>query len=98
MARWIKADGTEVEVHPAAREFTNTELHDLVDGFLTGLTLTGRDQGGLFMFMDDESVTKGKPVNRVATELLHQHQPQRYGHITVHGDVVVAGIDETGDE
>lgn len=97
MARWIKADGTEQEVHPAGVEFTNTELHNMVDGFLTGLTLTGRDQGGLYMFMDDESVIKGKPFNRVATELLHQHRPT-HTHIQVFGDVVVAGIDETGDE
>jgi hypothetical protein len=98
MARWIKSDGTEEEVHPAGREFTNVELHNMVDGTLTGLTLTGRDQGGLFMFMDDEYSLKGKPVNQVATALLHHYQPRRYGHITVCGDVVVAGIDETGDE
>ncbi len=97
MAQWIKADGTQQEVHPAGREFTNTELHDMVDGFLTGLTLTRRDQGGLFMFMDDEYATKGKPVNQAATALLHQHRPD-LAHITVGGDVVVAGIDETGDE
>lgn len=98
MARWIKADGTEETVTPAnKREFTNTELHDYVDGFLTGITLTGRDNGGLYMFMDDESIVKQKPLNRVATDLLHQHRPQ-HAHTVIYGDVVVAGIDETGDE
>jgi hypothetical protein len=97
MAQWIKADGTQQEVHPAGREFTNDELHKMVDGFLTGLTLTRPDQGGLYMFMDDEYVTKGKPVNQAATALLHKHRPD-LAHITIGGDVVVAGIDETGDE
>src|SRR5260370_37821015 len=97
MARWIKADGTEQEVHPAGREFTNVELHNMVDGNLTGLTLTPSNQGGLYMFMDDEYTLKGKPVNQVATALLHQHRPN-YAQITVCGDVVVAGIDEKGDE
>jgi hypothetical protein len=97
MAQWIKADGTQQEVHPAGREFTNDELHKMVDGFLTGLTLTRPDQGGLYMFMDDEYVTKGKPVNQAATALLHKHRPD-LAHITICGDVVVAGIDETGDE
>lgn len=97
MARWIKADGSEQEVKPAAAEFTNDELHNMVDGFLTGITLTGRDQGGLYMFMDDESITKGKPVNLVATALVHQHRAN-LAHIQVHGDVVVADLSETGDE
>ena len=97
MARWIKADGTEQEVKPVGIEFTNTELHKMVDGFLTGITLTSRSQGGLYMFMDDDYVSKGKPVNQVATVLLHAHRPD-LAHITICGDVVVAGIDETGDE
>lgn len=97
MARWMKADGTEQEVHPAGREFTNVELHNMVDGSLTGVTLTGRDQGGLYMFMDDESIVKGKPLNQAATALVHQHRAN-LRHIQVYGDVVVAGIDETGDE
>lgn len=97
MAEWIKTDGTKETVHPADREFTNTELHDMVDGFLTGITLTPRSQGGLYMFMDDESITKGKPLNREATQLVHKHRPD-LAHISVFGDVVVAGIDETGDE
>jgi len=98
MARWIKADGTEQEVHPKdGHEFTNTELHDMVDGFLTALTLTDNSQSGLSMFQDDESMAKGKPINRVATELLHTHRANLV-HIEVYGDVVVADIDETGDE
>jgi hypothetical protein len=97
MAQWIKADGTQEEVHPAAREFTNTELHNMVDGHLTGITLTRRDQGGLFMFMDDEYTLKGKPENKAATALLHKHRPD-LAHLTICGDVVVAGLDETGDE
>jgi len=98
MARWIKADGSEQDVHPAnGYEFTNTELHNMVDGFLSGHTLTARNAGGLFMFLDDEYLLKGKPVNQVATDLLHKHRAN-LAHITIHGDVVVAGIDETGED
>lgn len=97
MARWIKVDGTEQEVRPAGVEFTNTELHNMVDGFLTGITLTPRSQGGLYMFMDDEGIVKGKAYNEAATALVRQYRPE-LAHIQIHGDVVVAGIDETGDE
>jgi|SRR5579883_72625 len=97
MARWIKANGPEEEVHPAHGEFTNEELHRYIPGSMTGVTLTGSDQGGLFMFMDDESIVKNLPYNRVATELLHQHRAD-LSHIQIYGDVVVAGRDETGDE
>lgn len=96
MARWIKTDGTERRVSPAKHEFTNVELHQYVPGSLTGLTLT-RDEEGLFMFMDDESMSKDLPENRAATALLHQHRPD-LAHITVYGDVVVASLQETGDE
>lgn len=98
MGRWIKADGTEQEVHPANKvEFTHTELHDMVGGFLNGLTLTSREAGGLFMFLDDEGIVKGKPVNQVATELLHKHR-RNHANTIIHGDVVVADMNETGDE
>lgn len=97
MARWIKTDGTETEVHPAGREFTNVELHNMVSGFLSGITLTPRDQGGLYMFIDDESLVNGKPLNQVATDLLRQYRPD-HAHIQIHGDVVVADLTETGDE
>lgn len=97
MARWIKADGTEEEVHPAGREFTNVELHNMVDGFLSGVTLTPVSEGGLYMFMDDESQLKGKPRNEAATALLRQYRPE-HAHTEVYGDVVVADVSETGDE
>ena len=98
MARWMKADGTEQEVHPAnGSEFTDMELQTLVDGSVTGYTLTESDQSESNMFVDDESVTKGKPINRVATELLRKHKVI-LAHVEVYGDVVVASIDETGDE
>ncbi len=98
MASWIKVDGTEQEVHPGnGVEFDSTELNTYVDGSLTGITLTGHEAGGLYMFIDEQSVTKGKLANRVATEVLHQHRRDHL-HTTVYGDVVVAGLDEIGDE
>ena len=97
MARWIRTDGTEQEVHPKGREFTNVELHDMVSGFLSGITLTTRDQGGLYMFIDGDSEANGKPLNEAATSLLHKHRPD-HSHTQIYGDVVVATIEETGDE
>ena len=98
MARWIKADGTEQEVHPGNEvEFTSVELHNMVDGSLTGITLTKRSEGGLYMFLDDESITKGKLINQVATDLLHQHRKDHM-HTVIYGDAVVADLSETGDE
>jgi hypothetical protein len=98
MARWIKVDGTEQEVKPAnGYEFTHDELHNMVDGLLTGITLTGRSKGGLYMFMDDSSIIKGKPFNQAATTLVRQYRPE-HAQTEIFGDVVVAGIDETGDE
>lgn len=97
MARWIKADGSEQQVKPAGVEFGNGELRTMVGGSLTGITLTGRDQGGLYMFMDDESIVKGKPLNQVATDLVHEHRAN-LRHIQVYGDVVVADLSEAGDE
>jgi hypothetical protein len=73
MARWIKTDGTEQEVLPAnGVAFTLEELERMIPGFGGELiTLTGRNQGGLCLFMDDES---SAPINQVATALLHQYR------------------------
>lgn len=95
MARWIKYNGTEVEVHPKnGVEFGNQELHDMVEGFLTGVTLGGPQ--GLYMFMSDSSIVDGKGHNVEATKVLRQYRPG-YPH-EVYGNVVVASLEETGDE
>ena len=97
MARWVKNDGTEQTVRPqSGLYFTHTELHTLVDGFPTGTALTPREQGGLFLYQDDEGWSKGKPVNQAATALLHQHRPD-LAHVEVYGDVVVADFSEIQD-
>ncbi|MEO9029410.1 MAG: hypothetical protein ABI413_11420 [Ktedonobacteraceae bacterium] len=96
MARFIKTDGAVEEVHPAAYEFTNAELHHYISGGLTGLTLT-RNEEGLFMWMDSESIGKGLPHNRIATEVLHQHRPN-LTHIEIFGNVLVTDLVESGSD
>lgn len=95
MARWIKPDGTEQTVHPKdGVEFDNVELHDMVEGLLTGVTLGGPE--GLYMFISDTSLLDGKRYNDVATKLVRKYRPG-YPHL-IHGNVVVASAQETGDE
>jgi hypothetical protein len=98
MARFIRTDGTEQEVHPAGSEFTNEELHQFVPGTFTGISLTPISVGGLFVFVDDEGILKGLPINRKATEVLWQYRPDHKAAGTwLHGDVIIASAQETGD-
>lgn len=92
LARYIKVDGTEQEVKPKnGYEFTLQEMRNYVDGGLEGLRLTDR----LHMYLDDEGVLKGKPINSVASDIVSQHKGRP---VPVCGDVLIADISETGDE
>ncbi len=92
MARYIKSDGTEQEVHPKnGYEFTLQEMRNYVDGSLEGLRLTKR----LHMYLDESGVLKGKPINEVASEIVSQ---KRGKPVPVCGDVLIADVSETGDE
>lgn len=94
MARLIKTNGEETTVKPAGREFTNDELHQLINcEFLHGITLGGPE--GLFMFIDDTGLIDGKPFNKKATEMVRKYKPGYPFHVC--GDVVVASRRETGE-
>jgi hypothetical protein len=95
MARLITTDGMDATIAPQQREFTNEELHTLIDcTFLSSITFGGGDD--LFMFVDDNGAVDGKPVNRLATRLVQEHRPG--DPYAVYGDVVIVSRRETGDD
>jgi hypothetical protein len=85
MARWIKADGTEVTVKPLhGKTFTLEELQKYVGGFIE-LVYTN---DGKEMYLNEEGKLKCLPVNRTAS-LLYM------GDDLIVGDVLVCGKGET---
>lgn len=86
MARLIKADGTESEVHPQGKKWTLAEMQGLVGGYIEympGIKIR--------MVMDEEGKLKNKPINQVATTIVQMAllgKPLRYVPVIV-GDVVI---------
>lgn len=66
MAKWIKADGTLLEVHPKnkGQEFTLDELQLYVDGYIECIFLNQRQ----VMVINEEGKLRGLPYNTMATE------------------------------
>jgi hypothetical protein len=95
MARYFVPGHPEREVAPAHGEFTHQELRTLIDGSLTGHTLTS-DEEGLFMWLDDESLLNGKPSNELATSVLHQYRAD-LSHIVIFGNALVTTLKESGE-
>jgi hypothetical protein len=94
MARWIKADGTVKEIQPANKtEFSLDEMRACVGGHIEAVKLTSQE----VMYVNDEGVLQQLPINTTATEVLHQHRPDR-AHEPICGDVLIASLVETGDE
>jgi Domain of unknown function (DUF3846) len=94
MARWIKADGTVQEVHPMNdTEFSLQEMRDFVGGHLEAVKLTSQE----VMYVNEEGIRLQLPINTTATEVMHQHRPDR-AHEPIYGDVLIASLVETGDE
>lgn len=94
MARWIKADGTVKEIQPANKvEFTLDEMRACVGGHIEAVKLTSQE----VMYVNDEGVLQQLPINTIATEVFHQHRPER-SHEPICGDVLIASLVETGDE
>lgn len=93
MARFIKTDGTVQEAHPTnGVEFSLDEMRNFVGGYLEAIKLTSQE----VMYVNEDFVGLQLPVNRIATEVLHQHNPDiRY---PICGDVLIATLRETGDE
>lgn len=94
MARHIKANGTVKKVQPAnGTEFSVDELKDFVGGYFEAIKLTSHD----VMYLHEDGVGLQLPINAIATEVLHQHKPER-AHNPICGDVIIASLQETGDE
>ncbi len=88
MARWIKADGTEVTVKPLhGKTFTLEELQKYVGGFIE-LVYTKDEKE---MYVNEEGLIHNLPLNDKATRIL----AHRYGLQGIHGDVLVCTKGET---
>lgn len=66
MAKWIKADGTEVAVVSVGRKWTLKELQDKVGGYIQIMPGVGR----LRMVMNEEAALRPLPINQKATDLV----------------------------
>lgn len=83
MATLIRTDGTETEIPtPNAKQ-----IRELIGA---ELLVVARCHDGRSMFVNDEAVGRGLPINAKATALY------RRGHVDpIHGDVVVFSLAET---
>jgi hypothetical protein len=66
MAKLIKTDGTETEVHPVGKRWTLQELQGHVGGYIEMMPGIGK----MRMLLDEEGLLKMKPVNRKATDIV----------------------------
>lgn len=94
MGRWIKANGTVQPIQPKnGKEFSLDEMRACVGGHLEAVKLTSKE----VMYVNEEGVLLHLPINTTATEVMHQHRPDR-AHEPICGDVLIASLVETGDE
>jgi hypothetical protein len=89
MARWLKADGTEEQVHPKGQRWTLEELQKLVGGFIEAPPWLKP----IRMVWNEEGALRGLPVNDAATAIVRERvlrdgQPLRYLP-TIVGDTVL---------
>lgn len=93
MARWIKADGTQQEIHPSHGPiFTLQEMNAFVGGYLEAIGLDGQ----LTMYCNEDAIRLELPPNPAAIKMLRLYGVPIFAG--VYGDVLVASLAETGDE
>ena len=92
MARWIRASDEDTQIEMTGYEFVKM-VPKMVDGVPCGIILSVLDQGSSYIFFDDDFIKKNKPVNEIATRLLHEHRAD-LRDIVIRGDVVVATLQE----
>lgn len=82
----IKPDGTVKQVQPKnGKAFTSKELRSFVGGNTEYVSFTG----DLHMYIKDESLLDGLPLNAKATALWWKHQEYHRGRTGLHGDVFI---------
>ena len=89
-AKVIRPDGTVVSVFPQnGRWFTLEELQAFVGGYIEMLPVPSKT--GAVVFCDEEGKLKGRPRNRIATQLWQEHaEPGSMRMLDdVVGDVVI---------
>jgi hypothetical protein len=89
MARWLKTDGTEEQIHARGKKWTLAELQKLVGGDIEAPPWLAP----LRMVWNEEGALRGLPVNRLATAIVRERvlrdgRPLRYLP-TIVGDAVV---------
>jgi hypothetical protein len=89
-ARYLKTDGTEVEISPAnGKKFTLKELQDLVGGYIEMVSIKDR----FTMVINEEGAVNGMPKNEAASKLWLEKWPVETYPLNntgaIFGDVVV---------
>lgn len=69
-------------------------LQRLVDGFVESVSL----DPSTHVMVNETGLLDGRPVNDLATRVLHAVRPETAGVIVLFGDAVFAGYTSTGDE
>lgn len=66
---WVKVDGTIIPVLPKkGGKFTLEEIQEMVGGYVERLRLPKNE----VLLVDEEGIPKGKPLNRVISEMVGQ--------------------------
>lgn len=91
MARWIKTDGSDIQVSPTSMHFSLEEMCDYVDGYIEAIRLTHR----LVMYVNEEGVIQQLPINQKAVNVVRAYRPGY--HWPIVGNVLIASYYETGD-
>lgn len=93
MIIWTKflASGSAYGVEPAdGKKFTLKEMQDHVGGYIERVSLGGNDE----MWVNEEGLLKGLPLNQKATALVRLRAPGFPGLIV--GDVLVKCVTRNG--
>lgn len=90
MAKIIKTDGAEREVHPASRRgFSVEELQEFCGGYVKPITL----HDGRVMYVNDLGTVYRMDVNAQATEIADEAGALEQGDIIV-GDVLICSEED----
>lgn len=83
MALLLKADGT---ITPIDEDLTLPAMQRLVGGYIELVTIGGTRRRREMLIVDEEGRLKGKPLNRLATDL-YRGSPPRHTEVIV-GDAI----------
>lgn len=89
MAKFIKVDGSEIQVVPKnGKTFTGEELREYVGGWLEMIRLPSQE----WLVLDEEGKLKGKPVNQRGTLLGRACGTNPCDQVV--GDILICSVSE----